>query len=616
MKKFLFIALMGVIAMGLASCGKDEVKMHFTVTFDTDGGAPVPEVQRVEKGKTAVAPSPAPAKKDFVFVCWSADGTNVYSFQTPVTHDLTLRAKWLPEAEAEYWQVAWELNGGAWPTEGDNHATQVLKGGTLAEPAPPAKANHTFDGWYKEAALSNKVDFPYDVSGVTANFTLYAKWQAGGEQPQTGTKAVASGCHGCFILNQDGTLLALGHNDRGQLGTGNTNDAWIPTQVASDVSAVFAGVYTSAILKADGSLLGCGSNMDGQLGLEDKTEYHAFTPIPVSDVSAVATGNSCTLILKNDGSVWATGWNFYGQLGVGDMTARDRFTATNLTADVSAIAAVGSHSLALKKDGTVWGAGYGYAGALGANALSAENPSFVQIFSGAKAIAAGAEHSLILKTDGTVYASGGSGYGQTGTGCTGEVKAFTQAVESSGTPLRDVAEIFAGAVRSFALKTDGTLWAAGDNSYRQLAAGSDDNCPEFVKIASGVKSVSVGSTHSLVLKTDGTVQTLGYVNPFDQLGGNGTIEVKVNDTQNYDYITYLSLFDCSNTAQLHRYDNNITIDYTIKVKPGTYNLELKPKNATVSTTHNFTVPENGKVTVLYEWVSYTVGYRWTITISK
>ncbi len=177
MKKTLFIALLSIMAMGLASCGdKEEMKTYYTVTFDADGGTPVPEKQSVEAGKTATAPATNPAKQGFVFVCWSADGTNAYDFRTSVTRDLTLRARWQVEAQAEYWQVAWELNGGAWPSEGDNHATQVLKGGSLAEPAPPAKANHTFEGWYKEAALTNKVTFPYDVSGVTANFTLYAGW--------------------------------------------------------------------------------------------------------------------------------------------------------------------------------------------------------------------------------------------------------------------------------------------------------------------------------------------------------------------------------------------------------------------------------------------------------
>ena len=621
MRKIASITLAIIALTGFASCGgdKEPVKNYYTVTFDADGGTPVPEAQRVEEGKTAAAPATHPAKQGHVFVCWSADGANAYNFQTPVTRNLTLRAKWQQEAVAEYWQVAWELNGGAWPAGGDNHATQVLKGGTLAEPAPPVKAGSTFDGWYKEAVLTNKVTFPYDVSGATADFTLYAKWTAEGGGTQTEKKATASGRYACFILNQDGTLFALGHNDDGLLGTGNTNEVGELTQVATGISAVYAGKSASVILKADGTLWGCGDNRDGMLGIEDKKEYHVFTSMPLSDAGTVAIGGAYTLILKNNGSVWATGWNAYGQLGVGDKTARDKFTATNLTADVIAIAAGGGHSLALKKDGTVWGAGYGYVGSLGANAPDAENPSFVQLFSGAKAIAAGSEHSLILKSDGTVYAAGGNGYGQTGTGNTDEVKTFTPAVESSGTPLRNVAEIFAGYYRSFALKTDGTLWAAGDNSYRQLVAGSDDNCPKFVKVTSGVKSASIGRTHSLVLKTDGTLQTLGYVNPYDQLGGNGTIEVKVNDTHYGDYITSLRLYDRSKTAELHYYDEDIVTGgpaYTIKVKPGTYNLELKPKNATVSTTHNFTVPDNGKVTVLYEWVSYAIGYRWTITTSK
>ncbi|MDR0749360.1 MAG: InlB B-repeat-containing protein [Tannerellaceae bacterium] len=80
-----------------------------------------------------------------------------------------------PETDVEYWQVSWELNGGAWPAS-DNHVTQVVKDGKLAYPAAPTKAGNTFDGWYKDSSLSNRVSFPYDMSDVTGNFTLYAKW--------------------------------------------------------------------------------------------------------------------------------------------------------------------------------------------------------------------------------------------------------------------------------------------------------------------------------------------------------------------------------------------------------------------------------------------------------
>jgi len=77
--------------------------------------------------------------------------------------------------DVEYWQVTWNLNEGAWPTN-DNHATQVAKDGKLAAPAKPVKSDYNFGGWYKEASLANQVNFPYDMSTITDNFTLYAKW--------------------------------------------------------------------------------------------------------------------------------------------------------------------------------------------------------------------------------------------------------------------------------------------------------------------------------------------------------------------------------------------------------------------------------------------------------
>lgn len=87
----------------------------------------------------------------------------------------------IPGPDAEYWQVTWDLNGGSWPSK-DNHADQVLKGGKLKEPNKPVKSGSTFEGWYKESALTHKITFPYDVSNVTADFTLYARWKESGAE--------------------------------------------------------------------------------------------------------------------------------------------------------------------------------------------------------------------------------------------------------------------------------------------------------------------------------------------------------------------------------------------------------------------------------------------------
>lgn len=181
MKKQVSILMIALLAVFASCSNDDDDKTVYTVTFETDGGSPVPPVQRVEEGSMANAPSTNPAKAGYAFVFWHLSGaTTAYNFQSPVKGDMTLYAKWQEEATAEYWQVTWNLNGGTWPSD-DNHAMRVLKEGTLAEPNAPTKTGSTFDGWYKESALTNKVAFPYDVSNLTADFTLYAKWT--GEEP-------------------------------------------------------------------------------------------------------------------------------------------------------------------------------------------------------------------------------------------------------------------------------------------------------------------------------------------------------------------------------------------------------------------------------------------------
>ena len=77
------------------------------------------------------------------------------------------------KTDVQYWNVAWELNGGSWPTN-PNHVTQVAKDGKIAAPAAPTKTGFAFGGWYADAALTdNRITFPY---AATSNITLYAKW--------------------------------------------------------------------------------------------------------------------------------------------------------------------------------------------------------------------------------------------------------------------------------------------------------------------------------------------------------------------------------------------------------------------------------------------------------
>ena len=83
------------------SMGSVPEKSQFTVSFDAQGGTPVPEAQTVAKGAAAVKPATDPAKANSTFVGWfeSSDGgktlaDSAYDFATPVTADKVLYAKW------------------------------------------------------------------------------------------------------------------------------------------------------------------------------------------------------------------------------------------------------------------------------------------------------------------------------------------------------------------------------------------------------------------------------------------------------------------------------------------------------------------------------------------
>ena len=128
-------------------------------------------------------------------------------------------------------------------------------------------------------------------------------------------------------------------------------------------------------------------------------------------------------------------------------------------------------------------------------------------------------HTLYRKSDGTVWAWGNNNKSQLGDGTT---TPSPIPVQSGVGILSGITVVAAGNEHSLALKGDGTVWAWGSNNCGQLGDGSTTDRPVPVQVSglTGVAAIAAGVNFSLALKTDSTVWAWGY-NGSGQLG-NGT----------------------------------------------------------------------------------------------
>jgi alpha-tubulin suppressor-like RCC1 family protein len=132
--------------------------------------------------------------------------------------------------------------------------------------------------------------------------------------------------------------------------------------------------------------------------------------------------------------------------------------------------------------------------------------------------------SFVIKTDGTLWATGENSFGQLGLGNNVDVNSFTD------TGVTGVKSVYTGLYHTFIIKTDGTLWATGLNSSGELGLG--DNVRRYTFTYTGIanaKNVSIGTDFSFVIKTDGTLWATGK-NDDGQLGLGDNIDVNVFTT--------------------------------------------------------------------------------------
>lgn len=278
-------------------------------------------------------------------------------------------------------------------------------------------------------------------------------------------------------------------------------------------------------------LFNWGNNANGRLG--DNTVVNKSSPVQTvsggTNWKQISAGQSSSAAIKTDGTLWLWGNGTYGQLG-NNLTAATASRSSPIQT-VSAgtnwkqVVAGNLRAAAIKTDGTLWVWGIGTAGALGTNSV-VNRSSPTQTISGGtnwKQVTMSTEGTITsaVKTDGSLWIWGINTYGNMGDNTVVSKSSPVQTI-SAGTNWKSVA---AGDSHVVALKTDGTLWTWGRNNAGQLGRNNVANSSSPVQtVSAGTdwKQISAGSGISAAIKNNGSLWLWG-TNGFGQIGDNSTI---------------------------------------------------------------------------------------------
>lgn len=138
----------------------------YNVTFKSDENTVINTVT-VKEGNSVGEPE-NPVKDGYQFDGWYTDVncTDKYDFNTVVSADLTLYAKWL----AKY-TVLFDTDGGS-----TVESQTVVTGNKATKPtSTPTKKGYNFVGWYTDNTYTTEFDF--ENTSITDNTTIYAKFE-------------------------------------------------------------------------------------------------------------------------------------------------------------------------------------------------------------------------------------------------------------------------------------------------------------------------------------------------------------------------------------------------------------------------------------------------------
>jgi len=314
--------------------------------------------------------------------------------------------------------------------------------------------------------------------------------------------AVAAGTNFTLALLADGTVRSWGENTWGELGDGTHAGLWGTMRTTVQVSgltgviAIAAANAHALALLGNGTVMAWGNNNYGQLGngkggMEKLTGENGTVPKAVpglTGVIAIAAGGGSNYALLSNHTVMAWGQNGAGQLGIGEAGPE---TCTNeLGAQI--------HCSTIPRPVVT-------------STLNASREPVLEPLSGVASISAGEQAAYAVLEDGHVMSWGANDLGQLGTGGEpSHINPVAQEVEDAetGQPLAGIASVSGGGTGALALSTTGEVlgWGAPD----QLGgAARPESCKKLVCVktarpVSGLErtrttSISAGEGYGLAV---------------------------------------------------------------------------------------------------------------------
>ena len=315
------------------------------------------------------------------------------------------------------------------------------------------------------------------------------------------TATIAADKNYGMAVKNDGSLWGWGANDYGQLGDGTTTYRTSPVKIMDSVSSVYVFMQRAFAIKKDGSLWAWGNNIFGQLG--DGTMESHLTPIKVMDsVKSVSINDLVSMAIKNDGTLWVWGDVTNGLLGDGKPNVQliHQLTPAKVMDSVISVSCESSYALAIKNDGSLW-----FWGDSNSNDPTDNRLAPICIMDSVSSVVAEYNYAMAIKSDGSLWIWR---------------NLFTKQTSDRFVPEKitdSVASVSACAVSDnypiemyqMLIKSDGTLWAWGNNSSGQLGDGTTTDRTTPVKIMDSVVSFSIGPTYALAIKKDGSLWCWG-----------------------------------------------------------------------------------------------------------